>query len=125
MFEESAELHITIARAVLKPWARPDRLVCIRATGDSMSPTVRDGDLIALDWSRRQPVGGQLFVVRVAEGVVVKRLRRRGGVWHLVSDNRTYRLRRIGAADRIIGQIAWHGPPPTVHRRTTREQPRR
>ena len=34
---------------VLPSWARTDHLTCVRAAGDSMEPTIRDGDLVVVD----------------------------------------------------------------------------
>ncbi|MDE0179119.1 MAG: hypothetical protein OXP36_11035 [Gammaproteobacteria bacterium] len=49
---------------------------------------------------------GRVIVIRVEDGLVVKRLRRRRSAWDLVSDNPIYAPRPIGAEDRIIGRVA-------------------
>lgn len=111
VLEESQEMAVLVALAALENWARPERLHCARAAGDSMVPTVRDGDLVAIDCGRTDPVGGRLFALRTGEGLVVKRLRQIGGRWHMVSDNKAYGPRPVGEDDRILGQVAWTGPP--------------
>ena len=111
VLEESQEMAVLVALAALESWARPERLHCARATGDSMVPAVRDGDLVAIDRGRTDPMAGQLFALRTDEGLVVKRLRRIGGRWHMVSDNDAYEPRPVGEGDRILGQVAWTGPP--------------
>lgn len=110
VFEESPEVSIAVATGALAVWARPDRLTCVRAAGDSMEPSIHDGDLVAVDAGRRDPLDGQLFAVRTAAGLVIKRLRQRRGRWLLASDNRAHRARTVTREDRILGQVAWWGP---------------
>ena len=110
VFEESSDVSIAVAAGALASWARPARLTCVRAAGDSMEPTIRDGDLVAVDSGRTDPLDGHLFAVRTDAGLVVKRLRRRGGRWLLTSDNAAHAPRPVAGDDRILGQIAWCGP---------------
>ena len=109
-FEESSEVSIAVAAAALASWARPERLTCVRAAGDSMRPTICDGDLVAVDSGRTDPLDGQLFAVRTDAGLVVKRLRLTAGRWLLTSDNPAHAPRPVAEDDRILGQIAWRGP---------------
>lgn len=110
VWDETEEMAVSVARAALAPWARPERLRCARVAGDSMTPALRDGDLAAVDRGRTEPIEGEVFAVRTAAGLAVKRLRRLGGRWHLTSDNADYPPRPV-AADRLLGQVAWTGPP--------------
>ena len=110
-FEESAEVSIAVAAGALAAWARPERLTCVRAAGDSMRPTIHDGDLVAVDAGRVEPLDGHLFAVRTGAGLVVKRLRQAGGGgWLLISDNPAHPPRPAAEEDRIVGQVAWSGP---------------
>ena len=109
-FAESAALSIAVAETVLPSWARADHLTCVRAAGDSMEPTIRDGDLVVVDQDQRVAVENQLFVLRIREGVVVRRLRRIGDHWSLASDNPAHVSRPVAADDRIVGRVAWCGP---------------
>ena len=77
-----------------------------------MAPTLRDGDLAAIDRSSVEPISGRVFAVRTEEGLAVKRLRRIDGRWHLTSDNPGHPPRPVAGADRILGRVAWTGPPP-------------
>ena len=117
MFDESAEVSIVVATSALASWARPDCLACVRVAGNSMEPTIRNGDLVVLARNRSEPLDGQLFVTRTEEdGLVAKRLRRISGGWHLICDNRAYQSRIMAENDRIIGQVAWCGPNSRVRR---------
>ncbi len=109
-FEESAALSIAVAEEVLPSWARADHLTCVRAAGDSMEPTIRDGDLVVVDQDQRAAVDDRLFVVRTGEGFVVRRVRRVGDHWSLISDNSAHLPRPMAADDRIVGQVVWCGP---------------
>ena len=95
VWDETAEMAVSVARSALASWARPDRLRCARVVGDSMAPTIRDGDLVVLDAGRAEPLDGQVFVVRTGEGLVVKRLRRLDDGWELESDNPAYESRAV------------------------------
>ena len=111
VWNETEEMAVLVARDALEAWARPDRLRCARVAGDSMAPTLRDGDLAAIDRGSVEPISGRVFAVRTEEGLAVKRLRRIDGRWHLTSDNPGHPARPVAGADRILGQVAWTGPP--------------
>ena len=111
VFEESPDVSIAVATKALASWARRDRLTCVRVVGDSMEPTIRDGDLVAVDATRTDPLNGHLFALRTDTGLVVKRLRRGGDGWVLISDNPTHAPRPVAEDDRILGRVAWCGPP--------------
>ncbi len=110
VFEQSSEMSIAVARDAVASWARPERLTCFRADGDAMEPTVQDGDLIAVDQHRTDPLEDELFAVLIETGLSIKRLHQTAGRWFLVSDNPAYLTRPLGDRDRIVGQLAWCGP---------------
>ena len=116
VWDETKDMAVSVARSALPPWARPERLMCARVTGDSMAPAICDGDLVVLDAGRTEPLDGQVFVVRTGEGVLVKRLRRTDDRWDLESDNSAYEPRAVTGQDRILGQVAWTGPPSAGHK---------
>ena len=109
VFEEVAEYRIAIPRAAVPSWVRHDKVLCIRATGDSMTPTLPVDSVIALDSSSIEPLDGEIFVIAADEGLVVKRLREDDDGWSLVSDNPAYPPRRIREPDRVVGRVAWFG----------------
>ncbi len=110
IFEEEEAFGILFRRSVLPRWIRPDSLICIRATGNSMEPTLYAGDLIILDRSQIEPISGEIFVIRTIDGLVIKRLKQVGRRWQLESDNPDYPIRRLGKEDNNIGRVAWNGP---------------
>lgn len=71
--------------------ADPGQLSIVTARGDSMLPTIADGDELLVDRSDRRVVaGGGLFVARVDGALVVKRLVRQSGALVALSDNPAY-----------------------------------
>lgn len=91
----------------------PGRLSVIRVDGDSMSPTLSDGDEILVD---REDGAGRLrdgiYVLRVEEALVVKRLAvGPGGRLSVRSDNDAYPGWpdiEPGAVD-VVGRVVWVG----------------
>ncbi|MCX7864963.1 MAG: transcriptional regulator [Novosphingobium sp.] len=86
------------------------KLSAIKVTGDSMEPTLRDGDEILVDCSPR-PLRDGIHVVRLDDCLLVKRLETgRPGRIALLSDNQAYRPIEIEAGDvQVIGRVVWKG----------------
>lgn len=86
-------------------------LSLIRVTGDSMQPTLHDGDDILIDASDAAPrLRDGVYVLRLEGAVVVKRVVIRPGRRLAIrSDNRDYpSWADIDAAEvAIIGRVAW------------------
>ena len=88
----------------------PGRLSAIAVAGDSMEPTLRDGDEILVDRNQRALRDG-VHVVRLDDVLFVKRvaLGRPGSVT-LVSDNPAYRPIDVSPGDvEVIGRVVWKG----------------
>ncbi|MEO6717111.1 MAG: S24 family peptidase [Novosphingobium sp.] len=86
----------------------PAMLSAIAVTGDSMEPTLRDGDEILVDRAPRTRRDG-IHVVRIDDAVLVKRLDMgRPGAIALISDNPAYRqLELPPQAVEVIGRVVW------------------
>lgn len=91
----------------------PGRLSLIRVDGDSMSPTLSDGDEILVD---RDDGAGRLrdgvYVLRVEDALVVKRLAvGPGGKLSMRSDNDAYPgwPDLEAAAVDVVGRVVWVG----------------
>jgi phage repressor protein C with HTH and peptisase S24 domain len=54
--------------------ATPRELAVVTVRGDSMHPTLADGDTILVDLTQRTPAADGIYVVRYGEYVLVKRL---------------------------------------------------
>jgi phage repressor protein C with HTH and peptisase S24 domain len=88
----------------------PAMLSAIAVQGDSMDPTLRDGDEILVDRTPRAWRDG-IHVVRVDGALLVKRLAfGRPGAIALISDNKAYdRLELAIAEVEVIGRVVWKG----------------
>lgn len=91
----------------------PKRAHVLRVRGDSMEPTLFEGDVVLCDISETSLAGGGMFVILTEDGPVVKRLERDDdGVVLVVSDNARYRARRVippfSESFRIIGRVRWY-----------------
>ena len=86
----------------------PAMLSAIVVAGDSMEPTLRDGDEILVDRTPR-PLRDGIHVVRVEDAVLVKRLDTgRPGVIALLSDNPAYRALELPAGEvQVVGRVVW------------------
>lgn len=62
----------------------------IRCTGDSMSPSLQDGDIMFIDRANTDLHDGEIYVVRVEDELYVKRLVRVPGKIIAKSDNNSY-----------------------------------
>ncbi|MFM2042080.1 MAG: hypothetical protein RLY86_656 [Pseudomonadota bacterium] len=93
----------------------PEDLILIEANGDSMEPTIANGDLLLVDISITAFKDFAVYVMSMDGELVVKRIERNfatGGVL-ISSDNPRYRGQELTASQaqqlRIVGQVVWHG----------------
>lgn len=90
---------------------RLDRLGAIEVSGDSMAPTLLDGETILINCGCAMPPPlGNLVVARVNDdALVVKRLHKWDDDYMLFSDNRIYRPIKLMPGDELIGEVVWRG----------------
>ncbi|MDP8224347.1 MAG: S24 family peptidase [Candidatus Lernaella stagnicola] len=92
----------------------PESTVCVRVRGDSMTPTIQDGGLVAIDMRQRLPqkLRDKIVALRHDGGVTIKRL--------VLTDRREWIGRPDNAAsselfvfsdeeivDAIVGKVVW------------------
>ncbi|MWL55270.1 hypothetical protein GQL84_23335 [Escherichia coli] len=94
---------------VLREGLRPDSLISILVRGDSMEPSLYDGDSIVVNTADKSLVSGFVYVVNYEGEAIVKRLLRDAGQWWLVSDNSDQRKyhRQLckGAECIVVGKV--------------------
>ncbi|MDV3455621.1 S24 family peptidase [Sphingomonas sp. HF-S4] len=90
---------------------RADAASMIRVEGESMEPTLSDGDEILVDRDRREVRGKSgIFVIRLDGTLMVKRLRIALGGIEVVSDNPDWPVRLCRPSEvEVIGRVAWLG----------------
>lgn len=88
----------------------PAMLSVIEVEGDSMEPTLRDGDEILVDRTQR-PLRAGIHVIRLDDVLLVKRLESGpGGTVRIISDNTAYpRLERPLHEVELVGRVVWKG----------------
>jgi phage repressor protein C with HTH and peptisase S24 domain len=92
----------------------PRRAEVLIAVGDSMEPTIRDGDLLLIDRSFERVRDEGIYVLVLAGMVLVKRIQtRRDGSAILKSDNDRYEDEIVPATEvndlKIEGRVRWFG----------------
>jgi SOS-response transcriptional repressor LexA len=103
----------------------PDKIVCFRIAGDSMSPLLEEGYIVAVDTDQHDQarLNAQMVAARDPEGgVTVKWLRRVGRDWMLVPQHTSKRHQPViltrggndeGASWQIVGKVLWWIGMPT------------
>ncbi|HEV2817094.1 MAG TPA: S24 family peptidase [Allosphingosinicella sp.] len=114
--DERGEAHIAFDPAWLRRLARgaPEQLSIIRVSGDSMAPTLGDGDDILVDrGDGAERVRDGVYVLRMDDALVVKRLALNPAARTLAirSDNPAYPSWPDcdPAAVAIVGRVVWAG----------------
>ena len=101
-----------------RPWMRRHGMqahLCriVKVIGESMEPTLPDGSSILVNMGQQEPRDGRIFVVRIEDEIVVKRLIRNPQAgWLLQSDNRNKRAwptRGWPDDAQIVGEVKWLG----------------
>ncbi|WP_420793818.1 S24 family peptidase [Pseudomonas fontis] len=121
--DDNPHVEIRGVMAFKSAWLRANglsqkHLDVIYANGNSMEPTINDGDVLLVDESKIEPKDGQIFAMQSeSKGTIVKRLVRSDFVgWIIRSDNpdkarygdETLRDGEINEV-RIIGRVVWRG----------------
>lgn len=91
-----------------------DNIAFVTVSGDSMEPTLDDGDLILVDMSQQQVRHEGIFLLQTADGLFTKRIKQaRNGALQVISDNPQYPSWLISPAqdeqNRVIGKVVWCG----------------
>ncbi len=92
----------------------PATLVVFEAYGDSMHPTIADGDIMLVDTSEERVRGPAIYVVLAGNEAIVKRVELKiDGSLLVKSDNPSYEpmiLRGDQVAElRVLGKVVWTG----------------
>jgi phage repressor protein C with HTH and peptisase S24 domain len=94
--------------------AAPSLLRVMAVQGDSMMPTLNDGDVILVDMNQRSPIPPGIFVLHDGMGLVAKRLEHvpmsDPPRVRIISDNDRYTPYECTADEvNIVGRIRWYG----------------
>ena len=114
---EGVEARVQGKYAFRRTWLQSkgnlEDFVLFAVRGDSMDPTITDGDFVLIDRSQKEVVVGNIYAFRIENAVMVKRLQPMGDRRiTAMSDNKLYESYELdlGAGDiEVIGQIIWIG----------------
>lgn len=88
----------------------PSDVVAVYAHGDSMSPTIKDGEIVLIDTSATEIRSDYAYALRMDGELRIKRLTRRGpGTLLVRSDNPTFRDELVEVKDladfEVLGRV--------------------
>ncbi|TSK07926.1 MAG: helix-turn-helix transcriptional regulator [Geobacter sp.] len=89
-------------------------LALISVKGDSMVPTLSDGDVLLVDTTDRHFQTNAIYVLQLEGSLLVKRIQRKiDGTVVIKSDNKAYEPETVRGdiADQlhVVGRVAWYG----------------
>ena len=91
-----------------------DQLAVITVDGDSMEPTLRQGDSVLVDFGQKRPQRKDgIYVIRTDGGLQIKRLQVEvaEGKLSILSDNKQYDAQRSVSPNdvAVVGRVIWLG----------------
>ncbi|SEO63981.1 Phage repressor protein C, contains Cro/C1-type HTH and peptisase s24 domains [Luteibacter sp. UNC138MFCol5.1] len=109
--DDYAETHKLKFRAesLRRKKLRADRLAVLYGRGESMAPTIKNGDAILFDTSDIEPRDDKIYVISYEGTLMAKRLVELGGRWFIASDNKDDPKWRKPVAVEETRQFAIHG----------------
>ncbi|MDH5525570.1 MAG: hypothetical protein OEY01_16505 [Desulfobulbaceae bacterium] len=89
-------------------------LALISVIGDSMEPTLSEGDVVLIDMTTRSVLDGSIYVLQLNGGLLVKRIQRKlDGSIVVKSDNNRYDPEIVSEDKddqlKIVGRVVWVG----------------
>lgn len=101
--------------AFRKDWLRkvatgPGNIVLMTVEGESMTPTISDGDTVMIDRGRTRIKSGSIYALGIEDTIIIKRLEYLvSGSIRIISDNRQeYAPYEANPKNiRIIGEVIW------------------
>lgn len=98
--------YIQLPKSLLSSCSR-SATEAIRCSGDSMTPYLKDGDVMFIDKSKIEVKDGDVYVVRFEEDLFVKRLFRLPGKLIAKSDNPIYPEFDLTSDFEVLGKVIY------------------
>lgn len=101
---------------IYKDWLGKGRHYAVRVKGESMMPTLGDGDIVAIDLNDITPksLRGKVIAAKVGDGVTIKRFQVRDGdkPWYFQADNAEWEREHGQITSKakdglILGKVVW------------------
>ncbi|MCD8568843.1 MAG: helix-turn-helix transcriptional regulator [Geovibrio sp.] len=109
----SADTSIESCMCFRRDWIRrkgnPDNMSLIRVSGDSMEPTLSNGDIVLIDHSRNYISDFGMYAISVDNSIMIKRLQPYADKVQIISDNPKYPPLTVYAHEVVInGKALWY-----------------
>lgn len=103
---------ISLPKAIINKRVNTGKIDAIRVHGDSMTPTIKDNDIIFIATNMVEVYDNKIYVIRYGDEIRVKRIfKRRGEKILLRSDNQAFPDEEISVHDEevaILGQVIYN-----------------
>lgn len=103
---------ISLPKAIINKRVNTGKIDAIRVHGDSMTPTIRENDIIFIATNMTEVYDNKIYVIRYGDEIRVKRIfKRRGEKILLRSDNQAFPDEEISVHDEevaILGQVIYN-----------------
>ncbi len=105
--------HVPFPRAFIQSKGNPNNLVLFRVSGDSMSPTINDNDMVLIDESKKNLETGKIFAVGFEDVIYLKQIDFLPKTLVLKSHNKEYSDIMLDKSEytdeqfRVIGKLLW------------------
>ena len=97
---------VKIDRKLLNPKVNLAKHHAIRALGDSMEPTIKDGDVIFVEPFAGDFANNRVYIIKRQDDVFVKRLKKENDSFEIISDNPDYLPYKLQHNEiQIIGRV--------------------
>ena len=84
-----------------------EHCVIVEVRDASMEPTIAEHSIVLIDRSRCRRRIGNIYAIRINDGIVVRRLDKIRDQWQLVSDHPKWKSEPIPNSAEIIGKVKW------------------
>jgi phage repressor protein C with HTH and peptisase S24 domain len=110
--DNDADVQLAFRRDWIKKKGNPGNMSLIKVSGDSMDPTLLDGDLVLVNHSRNSisPQGG-IYAIAIDDEIMIKRVQPADSPEKIlvISDNKQYPHREITTDKvRVNGKVIWY-----------------
>ncbi len=107
--ENSIEMRVAFRKEWIARKGNAKNMVLIKVSGDSMEPTLLNGDLVLIDRGRDyfEPQGG-IYAIALDDTIMIKRVQLVGDRVKVISDNKMYEPFEVEADHvKINGKVIW------------------
>jgi phage repressor protein C with HTH and peptisase S24 domain len=107
--QEGADTCMCFRKEWINKKGDPKNMSLIMVSGDSMQPTLSNGDVVLIDHSRNYIHDYGIYAICVDDSILIKRLQPFGNKVQIISDNSKYPPLVLDAADVVInGKALWY-----------------